>query len=124
MKICKALEKHDHSNFELTILEYCEPSKCLEREDYYFKLLNPEYNIAKDPTAAMSGRKHSDKSKQIMSDIAKKSENSGRYKPGENHSNYGKNLPNETKQKISDTNKKIDHSGRFKTGHSHSDETK
>jgi hypothetical protein len=89
MKICKALEKHDHSNFELTILEYCEPSKCLEREDYYFKLLNPEYNIAKYPTAAMSGRKHSDKSKQIMSDIAKKSENSGHYKPGENHPNYG-----------------------------------
>lgn len=124
MNICKALKKHGHSNFEFTILEYCEPSKCLEREKHYWGLLNPEYNIAKDPIAAMSGRNHSDKSKQIMSDIAKKSENSGRYKSGENHPNYGKNRDSETKQKISDTNKKIEHSGWFKTGHSHSDETK
>lgn len=44
MNICKALKKHGHSNFELTILEYCEPSKCLEREAFYQKKLNPEYN--------------------------------------------------------------------------------
>ena len=29
--ICSALLKYDHSNFSLIILEYCEPSKCLER---------------------------------------------------------------------------------------------
>ena len=59
-------------NFSLTILEYCSPDKCLEREGYYWKLEKPEYNIAQDPSAPMSGRKHSDKSKQIMSDTAKK----------------------------------------------------
>jgi len=37
MNICKALLKHNYSNFELTILEYCEPSKCLEREGFYQK---------------------------------------------------------------------------------------
>ena len=29
------------------ILEYCEPRKIVEREQYYFNLLNPEYNILK-----------------------------------------------------------------------------
>jgi len=74
MNICKALVKHGYSNFSLTILEYCEPSKCLEREGFYQKQktkINPEYNISLNPSAPMSGRKHSDKSKQIMSDAKK-----------------------------------------------------
>lgn len=50
MHICASLLKHGYSNFSLTILEYCEPEKCLEREGYYFKLLQPEYNISLDPT--------------------------------------------------------------------------
>ena len=45
MRICKVLLKHDLDNFSLSILEYCEPGQCLEREDYYIKLLKPEYNI-------------------------------------------------------------------------------
>ena len=114
MNICKALLKHGYSNFELIILEYCEPSKCLEREGFYQKKFNPEYNIAQDPTAPMSGRKHSDDSKKIMSD-AKKIDNPGRYKTGHEHSDEtktkiseahkGKTLSNETKTKISDTKK-------------------
>jgi len=31
----------------LKILEYCDVSKLLEREQYYFDLLAPDYNIAK-----------------------------------------------------------------------------
>jgi len=62
--IYNALLKHGHSNFELTILEYCDKKKCLERERYYQQTLNPEYNIAKEPGAPMSGRKHSDETKQ------------------------------------------------------------
>ena len=64
---CSALLKHGCSNFSLEILDYCEPDKCLEREGYYQKTLNPEYNIAKKPGAPMSGRKHSDKTKQKKS---------------------------------------------------------
>jgi len=37
MNICKALVKHGYSNFSLTIIEYYEPSKCLEREGFYQK---------------------------------------------------------------------------------------
>jgi group I intron endonuclease len=64
MYICNALFKHGYSNFSLEILEYCEPYKCLEREDYYQTKLNPEYNIAKKPGAPMSGHTHSEESKK------------------------------------------------------------
>jgi len=67
MYICRALFKDGYSNFSLTIIEYCEPSKCLIREKHYWYILKPEYNIAKDPTAPMRSRKHSDETKIIMS---------------------------------------------------------
>jgi hypothetical protein len=33
--IYRAILKNGYSNFELTILEYCEPEQCFEREDFY-----------------------------------------------------------------------------------------
>jgi group I intron endonuclease len=95
MYICRALLKHGYFNFSLTILEYCEPEKCLEREGYYQKTFKPEYNIAKEPGAPMSGRKHSEKTKTIMSDAKK----------GTNHPNYGKTLSDETKKILSEAKK-------------------
>jgi group I intron endonuclease len=64
--ICSALLKYGYSKFSLEILEYCEPEKCLEREKYYFDLFKEKnkYNIALDPTALFSGRKHSDESRK------------------------------------------------------------
>jgi group I intron endonuclease len=66
--IYRALLKDGHSTFSLEILEYCSPDKCLEREDLYLSSLKPEYNINKKATAPFSGRTHSDKTKQILSD--------------------------------------------------------
>jgi group I intron endonuclease len=43
--IARALIKYGYSNFQLDILEYCEPTNCIEREQYYIDLLKPEYNI-------------------------------------------------------------------------------
>jgi group I intron endonuclease len=68
MPICRSLLKYGYYNFSIEILEYCEPSKCIEREKHYFKLFKPEYNISQNPTAPMSGRKHSDETKQKISD--------------------------------------------------------
>lgn len=45
--ISKALIKYGYSGFKLEILEYCAPEKCIEREQYYFDILSPEYNILK-----------------------------------------------------------------------------
>jgi group I intron endonuclease len=111
MPICRALLKHGYSNFSLEILEYCKPYKCLEREDYYLKLLNPEYNAALDPTETMSGRKHSDESRKKISDA----------KTGENNHMFGKNHSDETLKKLSDT-KKGENNPMF--GKKHTDETR
>lgn len=43
--ICRALLKYGHSSFSLSILEYCDAAKAIEREQYYIDSLKPEYNI-------------------------------------------------------------------------------
>ena len=94
--IYNAILKHGYSNFSLTILEYCEPEKCIEKEKYYIDFFGSEYNIFKDPTLPpMSGRTHSDATKIIMSDAKKGI-------TGENNPMYGKNHTEESKTKISD----------------------
>jgi hypothetical protein len=51
------LLKYGYANFSLEILEYCEPTKCIEREQYYMDLFKPEYNILKT-AGSLSGYKH------------------------------------------------------------------
>ena len=80
--IYSAILKHGHTNFSLTILEYCEPSNCLIREKHYISLSKSEYNIVQDPTLnPMSGREHSEKTKTIMSDVKKGDKNPMFNKP-------------------------------------------
>jgi group I intron endonuclease len=43
--IYRALLKNGYSNFRLEILEYCEKDIIIERENYYFDVLKPTYNI-------------------------------------------------------------------------------
>jgi len=71
MRINKALLKYGYSGFKLEILEYCEPSKCIEREQYYIDLLNPEYNISHMAGAPMTGRNHSEETKKRISETHK-----------------------------------------------------
>jgi len=97
--INRSLKKHGYSNFSLTILEYCSPDKCLIREKHYWDILQPEYNIAQDPTAPFSGRKHSDKTKTIMSDAKKGI-------TGKNHPRFGQNHTDESKKIMSDAKKR------------------
>lgn len=47
MLISKALVKYGYSNFTLDILEYCNYSDTLLREQYYLDLCKPEYNLLK-----------------------------------------------------------------------------
>lgn len=68
--ISKALLKHGYSNFQLEVLEYCDPSMIIEREQYYIDLLIPEYNILKVAGSSF-GYKHTAESLKKMSDIAK-----------------------------------------------------
>jgi len=112
MAICCALIKHEYSNFSLEILEYFEVSELLIREKHYWDIFNPEYNIAQDPTAPMSGRTHSEETKTKISDAIKGSNHSDETrqiisdaKKGENNPMYGKNHTEVTKIKISDAKK-------------------
>jgi len=65
MAINKALLKFGYSNFQLEILEYCEPTDAIEREQYYINLLNPSYNILKIAGSSF-GYKHTEESKVLM----------------------------------------------------------
>ena len=58
MLISKAILKYGYSNFRLEILEYCDLSEAISREQYYLDLLNPEYNILKTAGSRL-GSKHS-----------------------------------------------------------------
>ena len=127
--IYSAIIKYGLQDFSLEILDYCEPDKLLIREKYYINL-GAEYNIIKDPTLPpMSGRKHSDETKKILSD-AKQGENHPNFgktlndetkiimsdaKKGENNPMYGKNHSDKSKQIMSDV-KKMNNPGGFKTG--------
>ena len=99
--ICRALLKNDYSNFSLTIIEYCEAEQCIEREDYYLSSLPHEYNIL-EKAGSSQGRKHSNKTKQIMSDTHKGKTHSDETKIKISESNKGKTHSEESKTKISD----------------------
>ena len=60
-----ALLKYGYSNFQLEILEYCEKKEAILREQYFFDLLKPEYNILKTAGSSL-GFKHSEKTIKFM----------------------------------------------------------
>jgi group I intron endonuclease len=92
--IYSAILKDGLENFSLSILEYCEAEKCIEREGYFIKLLVPAYNIIQDPTLPpMTGRTHSAETFKQMSEAQQ----------GENHPMFGKTHSDETRKKISDS---------------------
>lgn len=65
MLIYKALLKYGYSKFMLEILEYCEKSCLIEREQYYLDLLKPEYNILQKARSTL-WFKHSEETKSKM----------------------------------------------------------
>jgi len=59
MVIYKALLVYGFENFSLEILEHCEPSNLIEREQHYLDHLKPEYNILKIAGSSI-GFKHTE----------------------------------------------------------------
>lgn len=64
--IYRALLKYGYSSFTLDILEYCDTSVIIEREQYYIDILNPKYNILKI-AGSLLGFKHSKEAIERMS---------------------------------------------------------
>ena len=70
MLINKALLKYGFDSFLLEILEYCEESVIIEREQYYLDSLMAEYNILKI-AGSLKDFKHSEETKLKMSQSKK-----------------------------------------------------
>jgi group I intron endonuclease len=115
MAICNALLKHGYSNFSLDILDFCEVSDLLIKEKYYWDIFKPEYNLAKDPLAPMTGRKHTDESRKKISEAFL-----GKVL-GENNNMYGKTHSSESRKKLSEAITGIKH---HMYGKKHSDATR
>lgn len=92
--IYNALLKHGYTNFTLDIIEYCEVDMLIEREQYYFDVLKPEYNILKTANSRI-GSKHSLKTRALISLKLK----------SENHPFFGKTLSQKMRMKISEGNR-------------------
>lgn len=85
----KSWNKYGEINFEFILLEECSKEICTEREQYYINTLLPEYNILKFANR-VTGYKHTDETKQLISKIHK-----------------NKILSKETKEKMSKSRKGI-----------------
>jgi hypothetical protein len=67
MAINRALLKYGYSNFTLEIIEYCEPSDVIDREQFYLDKLKPEYNILTKAGSSL-GYQHSEETKIKISE--------------------------------------------------------
>ena len=68
MPIYKAILKHGHSNFIFEIIEYCEPDKVLEREQYYLDNFDFDYNVL-EKADSIFGYKHTEETKELLSQL-------------------------------------------------------
>ena len=92
--INKALIKYGYSNFSVTILEYCDKSNLLVREQYYFDKLNPQYNILKIAGSSLN-YKHSEETKAKISKSLKEIYLKGKsFSSSSHHAKETKNLNN------------------------------
>ncbi len=64
------MAKYGYSQFSVEIIEYCEPSEVLKKEQYYLDLLKPKYNILKI-AGSFVGFKHSTEIKEKLAVIFK-----------------------------------------------------
>lgn len=130
--ISKAIQKYGHDNFLFEVIEYCELDKLVEREGYYFDLLQPfrennGYNILRDSGEnGWIGMSHSIVSRLKMSESKKGSIpwNKGKKgvqecsdetrrlmsenRKGESNSFYGKKHSEETIRHLRDLAKQRD----------------
>ena len=111
---------YSHSSFSLEILEFCDPSELLIREQYYIDLLKPEYNILQIAGSSF-GRLPNEETKMKISNLLKGRSLSEVTKQKMSESRTGKKFSEETKKILSELQK--GKTSPFK-GKQHSEETK
>lgn len=108
--IYNSLLKYGYSKFSIDILEYCKPTILIKREQYYFNILKPEYNIL-EKAGSRLGTKQSEETKQLISSALKdriisykskeKMKIAFKLRLGTKTSFFGKTHTIETRNKIS-----------------------
>ena len=117
--INKALLKYGYSKFKVEILEYCDRSDLIKREQYYIDLLKPEYNIlqkagsslgykhTKESLAKISrtsaGRTLNEETRAKMSAALKGEQNPMFGKKGEMHPRFSKKHSDKTLAEMSNS---------------------
>src|SRR5690554_2763880 len=113
MAIYKALLKYGYQYFQLEVLEYCDPSNVISREQFYFGLLKPEYNIlsqagsslgfkhSEEVLAKFRARRHSEETKQLIGEAR-----------------VGRKASEESKRKMSEAQRAFDNPGKYVKGNS------
>ena len=106
MPIVKALLKYDQSNFTLLILEEVNPESLTIRETYFITIVMPYYNVLKQGYSSL-GYKHTEETKQLLSQLAKNRVHSDITKglivkalTGENNPFYNKSHSTESKVRM------------------------
>lgn len=99
--ILSAIQKYDHSNFTLEILEYCNPNDTIIREQYYLDFLYPEYNILLTASSSL-GKLHTEETKIKISNSLLGKSHSEETKKKMSESRTGKIFSYETKKILSD----------------------
>ena len=103
-KLQAAWDKYGKENFEFKIIEKCESvlETILAVEQKYLDIAEKEQDVCYNTTfvasAPMLGRKHSNKTKKLISKVINK-----RYSEGKMRWNKGKHLTDEHKKRISET---------------------
>lgn len=106
MPIIQALLKYKQDNFAVLILEYVDIKNLIERETYYITHFLPYYNVLKQGYSSI-GYKHTEATKQMLSELAKNRIHSDKTKAliskalvGENNPFYNKSHSIESKLRI------------------------
>lgn len=143
-----AWNKYTGDQFDFTVIEYCDPDKCVEREQYWIDKLEPyknENGYNRSPTAGSNlGFNHSEETKEKMSermsgvpmeDYVKdkiREALTGKEKSAEHRANIWKNRQGwkhseGSKRRISEGIQRAIKEGRIpgvQVGYKHSEETK
>jgi group I intron endonuclease len=106
MPIVQALLKYGQDNFAALIVEYVDVKFLTVRETYYITHLLPYYNVLKQGYSSI-GYKHTEATKQMLSELAKNRIHSNKTKAlissalvGENNPFYNKNHSVESKLRM------------------------
>lgn len=119
IKLQNAWNKYGEKAFKFIIFKKCLKPNLLILEQKYIDELKPIYNISKDATAPMNGRKHSKKTRKFLSNLHKGNKyNLGRKWTEEQRKNIlskriGSKRSLKTRRKMSKTAKKINSIGRI-----------